>query len=260
MGTQPIDVTWNITVDKPHQITVHRIGGVFSDTLKLTTDGQQILSIPAGGMMHPCGKHRFNIDNKQIELRWIWSVSGDPAALVILDGSTLLGSFGSADSISMISSDNFKGPTEVSLFNIINFYTSFIILLLLLALFLYENHVVASLTVKAESLKAERMDITPPRTNTNSYAKAFFDGFTLGLFADQGMFTEAYKEEDRQIKYAQQADNYNARRNKLVEEFTSAYSFRMSVAIVGIVIFILFIIFAVRFTKQYRTMNNSLPK
>jgi len=109
MGMKPVEILWTVNVVKQHQVTVKRTAGSFTDTLSVTVDGQQVYSGPAGGFSANRGRHQFMLDERPVELRWVWSdMTGDPAALVLMQGETVLASSGTPEQIARASSPDFQ--------------------------------------------------------------------------------------------------------------------------------------------------------
>lgn len=119
MGMKTIEITWNVTLDKLHQLLVKRVGGWWSDTLSLTVDGAQLLSVPAGGMSSSRGIHRFVLDQRQLEFRWVWGSSGDPEALVLLEGETVLASNGTPEAVSRTTRPSFSTRSRKGLIGLL---------------------------------------------------------------------------------------------------------------------------------------------
>lgn len=116
MGMKPIEFTWTINVAKPHQVIVRRVAGKLSDTLSVTVDGTQVLSVPSGGFSASRGRHQFTIDDSQLELRWIWSgMTGDPAAIVLMEKEKILASSGTPEAIAKASSAEFSSSRPMAM-------------------------------------------------------------------------------------------------------------------------------------------------
>ena len=71
-----------------------------------------------------------------------------------------------------------------------------LILVLSAGLFLYNVKRVSDLTAEYAALKEEVKQKTSGGALVGSFTRAFFDGLTLGAFADEGIFTE-YNKADR---------------------------------------------------------------
>ena len=92
--------------------------------------------------------------------------------------------------------------------------------------FFYEVYHIGRLEEEAAVLRAQIERYNAWSTQSASLVRAFFDGLTLGTFANDGMFTESKKldRESRQL---------NAARASLNSRYETAKSFRNTGLIVG---------------------------
>ena len=91
--SKSLETTWNITEPGAHSIAVRVDGGVFSDTLRVSLDGSDVLltKVSAG----ESGSHYVLVDGRSLEIRWKWSSwSGKPDGIVLLDGQRVLAAYG----------------------------------------------------------------------------------------------------------------------------------------------------------------------
>jgi hypothetical protein len=119
------------------------------------------------------------------------------------------------------------------------------------ALFLVQIVSIARLNEEAAVLQARIDEVSDPFSGKaiGSYCKAFFDGFTLGEFADEGIFTESKKME-REIAVIRDAWA------SLTSRYETATWYR-NISLVGSIICIAIAVVIGR--KQAKRMVQSLP-
>jgi hypothetical protein len=94
--------------------------------------------------------------------------------------------------------------------------------------FFYQIHQISGLNEEAAVLVSQIDQHNSLSANSGSFVRAFFDGATLGAFADEGIFTEAKKSE-------REGSQLNAQRASLFSRYGDAVYYRNAGLVVAII-------------------------
>lgn len=87
--------TWSVQMRTMHQVHLHLSEGFVRDRLRLYVDEDLVLEARPS-FYNMKGLELFEIDGREVELRWLWSFwTGNPESIVLVHKGHLLAQVGS---------------------------------------------------------------------------------------------------------------------------------------------------------------------